>query len=82
VVPQLIIQDILLFWSGENLTNILSVFKKILMVFTLPWRSYTVLLACMKKTDRFYATQNPTKDFHACLLKGTYDVHSEKNLLF
>jgi hypothetical protein len=36
----------------------------------------------MKKTDRFHGAQDPTKDFHACLLKGTYDVHPEKNLLF
>jgi hypothetical protein len=52
------------------------------MVFILPWRSFTVLLACMKKADRFHAAQNPTKVFHACLLKGTYDIYPEKNLLF
>jgi len=36
----------------------------------------------MKKADRFHAAQDPTKVFHACLLKGTYDVYPEKNLLF
>jgi hypothetical protein len=40
-----------------------------------------------EKADRFhtayfFAAQNPTKVFHACLLKGTYDVYPEKNLLF
>jgi hypothetical protein len=36
----------------------------------------------MKKVDRFHNAQNPTKVFHACLLKGTYDVYPEKNFLF
>jgi hypothetical protein len=45
-------------------------------------RSYTVFPAGLKKADRFRAAQNPTKVFHACLLKGTYDVYPEKNLLF
>jgi hypothetical protein len=36
----------------------------------------------MKKSFVFMFAHNITKVFHACLLKGTYDVHAEKNLLF
>jgi hypothetical protein len=33
------------------------------------------------KNRGFFAPAESNKVFHACLLKGTYDVHTEKNLV-